>query len=184
MPSQKYQSERFVEVKRYPSTDVQAPLSSAILVISLIVFFMKFDSNSVITVTIFLSSSALIVFLIITLPQILKFRKIVKSFKNNKNNYVLNSSTTFTDSLSIFFLILLIIGPFILSSIFSPAEWFGSILGIIISFSSYQLFFPIYVRHCETERGLRLEYYEIWAYNMENKKVIIERGVRDKTASP
>ena len=183
MPSQNYQSERFVEAKRYPSTDVQAPFSLAILVISMMVYFMKLDSNIMMMETLFLSSSAFIVFLIIGFPQVLIFRKIVKSFENGENNFVLKDGfSSLINTLSIFFLVLVIIGPFILSSFISPAEWFGSVLGIIIGFSLYQLLFPIYVKRWEKNKCLQLEYYEIWAYNVDNKKVVFESGVREKTA--
>jgi hypothetical protein len=185
LPSQKFQSERFVEARRYPSTDVQTPLSSAILLIAIIVYAMKFDSRVAIMETFFLFASASIVLLTLGLPQILRFNDIIKSLES-KNNYLIEkkSFTIFSNTLSILFLALLVIGPFLLSSIVSPAEWFGSVLGLIIGFSLYQLVYPVYVRRWEKNKGLQLEYYEIWAYNMDNKKVVIERGVREKTALP
>ncbi len=174
--------ERHIESGSYPASRNQTPLSVAVILISIIVFAMRFSSATYLQGLSSIVLACVLVFLFLGAPQILGFNKIREGVMEN-GVYVTGTGARGTGTrffMLIAFFLLVTLGPFILSAVLSPPVWLGAVLGMIMGFSVAQLTIIYYVGDWEKKSGLKLESYQIWVYDAQNRVKVIERGVRKK----
>ncbi|HIH89107.1 TPA: hypothetical protein HA344_07870 [Candidatus Bathyarchaeota archaeon] len=165
-----------MEKKPYPGSRLQPIFSVALLVLSLVIFTFFAAGNFVIQ-TLLLVVLASLTFSVAIFPQYIEFSGMAGALvrEGTAKARAGKGVRRFAPLLSL--LVVLIVAP-ILILVAAPDFLMGSLMGIIVGFSGFQLAFTLYVRGWERAHGLRLSRYSLISEDERGKRVVIEYGLR------
>jgi hypothetical protein len=167
----------WVEKKPYPSSRLQSFISAGLLVLSLAAFVM-FSSGDVVVQALLLVVFVSLTFSVAIFPKYMEFTGMAGALVTEG---VAKARVTkdFRRFLSLFSLLMvLLVAPILILVTAPPALFLGSLMGIIVGFTSFQLVFTMYIRGWERAKGLRVSRYQLVSEDERGKRLVLEYGLR------
>lgn len=171
-------SRGIIEVADYPAHRIQGALSSAVLLVSLVILARVMSRGQAIQGAALYTLSAGAIFLTLFLPQYREFQD-VKLAVGEGRPYVKRREGRGMRGVALVAVLLasVTVGPFLLSAVLPSVAWFGLVLGLIAGFSLSQLGFMLHVWSWEKANSVSLEMYAVTVEGDGGRRVV-ERGVR------
>jgi hypothetical protein len=167
----------WMEKKPYPGSSLQPFVSAGLLVLSLVVFVM-FSTGDVVVQALLLIVFASLTFSVTFIPQHLEFTAMADILMKDgiAKAIVTKGLRRFLPLFSL--LVVLLVAPILILMAVPPKLFLGSLMGIIIGFTGFQLVFTLYLRGWEKAKGLKVSRYSLISEDERGKRLVIEYGLR------